>query len=48
MREHAEVVRRFAPPLADRMTVCSERHKQFWLRAGADRGPGRGHRTTPV
>jgi len=36
MREHAEVVRRYAPPLADRMTVCSERHKQFWLRTGAD------------
>jgi hypothetical protein len=36
MREHAPVVRRFAPPLADRMTVCSDRHKQFWLRAGAD------------
>ena len=35
MREHSEVVRRFAPPLADRMTVCSERHKEFWLRAGA-------------
>jgi hypothetical protein len=36
MREHADAVRRFAPPLADRMTVCSERHRQFWLRAGAD------------
>ncbi len=34
MREHAEDVRRFAPPLADRMTVCSERHKRFWVRAG--------------
>lgn len=34
MREHAEEIRRFAPPLADRMTVCSERHKQFWVRAG--------------
>jgi hypothetical protein len=34
MREHAEEMRRFAPPLADLMTVCSERHKQFWLRAG--------------
>jgi hypothetical protein len=34
MREHAEEVRRFAPPRADRMTVCSERHKQFWVRAG--------------
>jgi hypothetical protein len=34
MREHAEQLRRFAPPLADRMTVCSGRHKRFWLRAG--------------
>lgn len=34
MGEHAEQVRRFALPLADRMTVCSERHKSFWVRAG--------------
>lgn len=34
MREHAEEMRRFSPPLADRMTVCSERHKRFWIRAG--------------
>jgi hypothetical protein len=34
MREHAEQIRRFSPPVADRMTVCSERHKSFWLRAG--------------
>lgn len=34
MREHAERLRRFSPPLADRMTVCSERHKRFWVRAG--------------
>jgi hypothetical protein len=34
MGEHAELIRRFAPPLADRMTVCSERHKSFWVRAG--------------
>ena len=37
MREHAEQIRRFAPPLADRMTVCSERHKSFWVRAGGAR-----------
>jgi len=36
MREHAAEVRRFSPPLADRMTVCSERHKRFWVRAGGD------------
>lgn len=34
MNEHAEQIRRFSPPLADRMTVCSERHKSFWVRAG--------------
>ena len=36
MESHAERVRRYAPPIADRMTVCSERHRQFWLRSGAD------------
>lgn len=36
MTAHAERVRRFAPPAADRMTVCSERQREFWLRAGAD------------
>jgi hypothetical protein len=34
MREHAEEMRRYSPPLADRMTVCSERHRSFWVRAG--------------
>jgi hypothetical protein len=34
MREHAERLGRFSPPLADRMTVCSERHRRFWVRAG--------------
>ena len=38
MRAQSEVQRRFAPPLADRMTVCSERHKEFWLRSGGDSG----------
>ena len=36
MVEHAARIRRFAPPSHDHMTVCSERHKQFWVRAGAD------------
>jgi hypothetical protein len=36
MREHAKELRRFAPPLADLMVVCSERHKQFWVRAGGE------------
>jgi hypothetical protein len=34
MREHSERVRRYAPPIADHMTVCSEHHRDFWLRAG--------------
>jgi hypothetical protein len=38
MESHAERVRRYAPPIADRMTVCSELHRQFWLRSGADPG----------
>ena len=36
MREHTEALRRWAPPLADHMTVCSDRHKEFWIRAGGD------------
>lgn len=36
MRVHSESVRQYAPPLADRMTVCSERQQEFWLRAGTD------------
>jgi CDP-Glycerol:Poly(glycerophosphate) glycerophosphotransferase len=39
MRVHAERVAAYAPPVADHMTVCSERHKEFWVRAGGD--PGR-------
>ena len=35
MTADAERVRAFAPPIADHMTVCSERHRQFQLRAGA-------------
>ena len=29
-------VAQFTPFMSDFMTVCSERHKQFWIRAGAD------------
>jgi hypothetical protein len=36
MREHSQELRRYYPPLADRMTVCSERHKRFWVRAGGE------------
>jgi hypothetical protein len=36
MEEHSLVVGEFAPMVADVMTVCSDRHRQFWLRAGAD------------
>jgi hypothetical protein len=35
MRVHSKTVRRYAPPIADHMTVCSDRHRSFWLRAGA-------------
>jgi hypothetical protein len=35
MEEHSQVMRVNAPPAADFMTVCSERHREFWLRAGA-------------
>ena len=35
MTADAERVRAFASPIADHMTVCSERHRQFQLRAGA-------------
>jgi hypothetical protein len=36
MAEHAPEVRSYAPFISDRMTVCSERHKQFWISAGSD------------
>ncbi|MEA2425850.1 MAG: hypothetical protein QOH13_2260, partial [Thermoleophilaceae bacterium] len=36
MRVHSQRLRELAPPLADHMTVCSARHRDFWLRAGAD------------
>jgi hypothetical protein len=36
MRVHSQRLRELAPPVAHRMTVCSERHREFWLRAGAD------------
>ena len=36
MAAHAAQVGRYAPFVADHMTVCSERHKRFWVRAGAD------------
>ncbi|MGI8512964.1 MAG: hypothetical protein ACR2NH_10110 [Solirubrobacteraceae bacterium] len=36
MTAHAERVKLYAPPVADRMTVCSERQREFWLRAGAE------------
>jgi hypothetical protein len=34
MNVHSQQVRDWAPSLSDFMTVCSERHKEFWLRAG--------------
>lgn len=35
MRAHAREVRDHAPFISDRMTVCSERHKAFWVAAGS-------------
>jgi hypothetical protein len=34
MRNDGEMLHRLAPPLADLMTVCSERHKRYWVNAG--------------
>lgn len=36
MDEHSLQISQFVPFMSDLMTVCSERHKQFWIRAGAD------------
>jgi hypothetical protein len=36
MDEHSQEMRVEAPFVADWMTVCSERHREFWMRAGAD------------
>lgn len=36
MQQHSADMRVAAPFLSDFMTVCSERHKEFWLRAGTD------------
>jgi hypothetical protein len=36
MEWHSALMRASAPFAADLMTVCSERHREFWLRTGAD------------
>jgi hypothetical protein len=36
MQVHSAHMRAAAPFISDLMTVCSERHREFWLRAGAD------------
>jgi hypothetical protein len=36
LRSHAPSVQAHAPFISDRMTVCSERHKRFWVVSGAD------------
>jgi hypothetical protein len=36
MESHSALMRAAAPFAADLMTVCSERHREFWLRTGAD------------
>jgi hypothetical protein len=33
--DFADTVRAYAPPIADHMTVCGERLREFWIRAGA-------------
>lgn len=38
MEEHSVQVGRLVPFMSDFMTVCSERHREFWLRAGTDPG----------
>jgi hypothetical protein len=37
MQVHSANMRAAAPFISDFMTVCSERHMEFWLRAGAER-----------
>src|SRR5262245_9271703 len=34
--DFADTVKAYAPPIVDRMTVCGERLREFWIRAGAD------------
>ena len=36
MEKHSLVIGQFVPFMSDFMTVCSERHKQFWVQSGAD------------
>lgn len=36
MEEHSLQVGAHVPFMSDFMTVCSERHRQFWIRAGTD------------
>jgi len=36
MEVHSREIGRFVPFMSDFMTVCSERHKQFWLKAGTN------------
>lgn len=36
MESHSALMREVAPFTADLMTVCSDRHREFWLRTGAD------------
>ena len=36
MGRHADEVGAVVPFMSDLMTVCSERHREFWLRCGAD------------
>lgn len=36
MQSHSEEVSEYVPFMSDWMTVCSERHKDFWIRSGSE------------
>ncbi len=36
MEEHSRAIGKYVPFMSDHMSVCSDRHKEFWLNAGAE------------
>jgi hypothetical protein len=36
MEEHSQIIGRFVPFMSDHMSVCSHRHKEFWLKASTE------------
>lgn len=36
MEEHSRVIGRYVPFMSDHMSVCSDRHKKFWMNASAE------------